>query len=188
MHLRRQTWISTGIQTWFHWIPSPGLGVQRSSGSTVSSCVFRESEKSLWVRCLKKKNVWCYICNNNIGLLVLPFRLNKMIHMKGGVCVLPLKGTLQILVFCLPFTFLLILWDSSLFSLVCLPVFPAFVILVWITLLLSPEITVFFLGSCQRWWISPNGRRSNLTVLQNTPTYPLLRMTWPLSVCYPLGH
>ena len=112
--------------------------------------MFSETPGRVYEEGVSKRRTFGAVCNNNIGLLVLPFRLNKMVRMKGGACVLPLRGTLQISVFCLPFPFLLILWDSSLFSLVCLPVFPAFAILVWMTLLLSPEITVFFLGSHQR--------------------------------------
>ena len=189
MHLRKQTRASIGIQTWFHWVPSPVLGVQRSLGSTESSCVFRESGKSLWRRCLKKKDIGCYICNNNTRLLVLPFRLNKMMHMKGGACVLPLRGTLQMLVFCLPFPFLLILWDSSLFSLVCLPVFPAFVFWFgWFYFFPQKSLSSSLVPVKGDGFYSLSGRSSNLTVLQNTPTHPLLGMTWPLSVYYHLGH
>ena len=163
-----------------------------------SSEEFREHRvflcfQRIWEEFMKKvsqkEGHWVLICNNNTRLLVLPFRLNKKMHMKGGACVLPLRGTLQMLVFCLPFPFLLILWDSSLFSLVCLPVFPAFVFWFgWFYFFPQKSLSSSLVPVKGDGFYSLSGRSSNLTVLQNTPTHPLLGMTWPLSVYYPLGH
>lgn len=55
---------------------------------------------------VSKKDVWYCICDNTY-LLVLVFRLNKMMHVKGGACIVLLTGTpspMLVIFFSFPFS------------------------------------------------------------------------------------